>query len=426
MKLIDIRKPRFNFASEILTARLQFFLNLVDGEFLQFIERNKLLPPARKHGNFLTIPDFFDADSDRVEPRRFSPDFNAFEILLLKAKRQHRQNAKWDRFLFEFLHFATVGTFVPTDVDLAIRSKLWQTVQNDRHLGPLFENVQEFKTWDDSPVSKRFVFTPSGRKLSGHQGEWFTIAMAAYAVSKKVTSEFLPEAREQIEAEVKNQELALTELKETFLASPTVEAAKAYFAGMSAVAHNLGDLDRLFDLWEIDDTDVLKRRVYRLGHADARAPKPVFLESGRIYQTMLANENHRHFALREPKCLRRSSALLLPFGPFFDDWGMNLVKDGVQTGLLSEGDLRDVAEALILGWKKLNANSIYHSQGYSRALFGIAKAMGKREDLVNLLPPVLKKELNEGGLRTLMNVSQSEFEKKWMVRLKTELTRKDE
>ena len=52
--------------------------------------------------------------------------------------------------------------------------------------------------------------------------------------------------------------------------------------------------------------------------------------------------------------------------------------------------------------------------------------MGKREDLVNLLPPVLKKELNEGGLRTLMNVSQSEFEKKWMVRLKTELTRKDE
>ena len=230
-------------------------------------------------------------------------------------------------------HFATVGTFVPTDVDLAIRSKLWQTVQNDRHLGPLFENVQEFKTWDESPVSKRFVFTPSGRKLSGHQGEWFTIAMAAYAVSKKVTSEFLPEAREQIEAEVKNQELALTELKETFLASPTVEAAKAYFAGMSAVAHNLGDLDRLFDLWEIDDTDVLKRRVYRLGHADARAPKPVFLESGRIYQTMLANENHRHFALREPKCLRRSSALLLPFGPFFDDWGMNLVKDGVQTSM---------------------------------------------------------------------------------------------
>ena len=323
-------------------------------------------------------------------------------------------------------HFATVGTFVPTDVDLAIRSKLWQSVHSDRHFLPMWERVQEFHSWDESLVSKRFVKTASGRKLSGHQGEWFTLAMAAYGTALKVSTEHIPEVRETIEAEVKNQEAALQELKEAFIETPSVATMKDYFAGASAVAHNLGDLDRMFDLWEIEDTDVLKRRVFRLGHEDARAPKEVFLEAGRIYQLMLATENHRHFALREPKVLRRSGKFLLPFGPFFDDWGVSLVTEGVKADVFSEGDLRTIAEALIRGWKKLNGNSIYHSQGYARALIGIANAMGKRDLLVDLVPPVLKKELNEGGLRTLFNTAKNDFEKKWLVRLKTELLPKDE
>ena len=79
-----------------------------------------------------------------------------------------------------------------------------------------------------------------------------------------------------------------------------------------------------------------------------------------------------------------------------------------------------------MGWKKLNPNSIFHSQGYARALIGIANAMGNRNLLVDLVPPVLKKELNEGGLRTLFNTPKADFEKKWLVKFKTELNRNDE
>ena len=329
-------------------------------------------------------------------------------------------------------HFATVGTFVPTDVDLAIRLKLWSGVHHEGAFLPMWNRIQEFHEWDESFVSKRWVYTSSGRKLSGHQGEWFTVAMGAYGAVRKVAPEYLGEVREAIEVEFKNQEAALTELFDTFAESSTIPNMKALLGGIAAVAHNLGDLDRMFDAWEVDDHDVLKRRVYRAGHEDARVSRPSFLAAGKIYQSMLAHENHRHFALREPKCLRQSPAFLLPFGPFFDDWGQQLVENK----LLDEGQLRTVAEALILGWKKLNPLSIYTSQGYARALSGMAMAYGNiaapgmttaarmkagREVLVNLVPPVLKKELNEGGLRTLMALSQSEFEKKWLVKLRGEI-----
>ena len=174
----------------------------------------------------------------------------------------------------------------------------------------------------------------------------------------------------------------------------------------------------MIDAWEIEDTDVLKRRVYRSGHEVAKNPSPAFLKAGEVYQAMLASENHRHFALREPKGLRRSSKFLLGYGPFFDDWGAMIVEDGVNTGVFSEGDFRDIVEALVLGWKKLNPKSIYTSQGYSRALCGIMKALPRgREDLEALVPPVIRKELREGGLRTLTGISRSQFESQWVRKL---------
>ena len=179
----------------------------------------------------------------------------------------------------------------------------------------------------------------------------------------------------------------------------------------------------MFDAWEIEDTDVLKRRVYRSGHEDAKNPRPAFMKAGEIYQAMLASENHRHFALREPKGLRKSSKFLLNYAPFFDDWGTLIVQEGVNGGILSEGDFRDVVEALVVGWKKLNPKSIYTSQGYARALSGIMKALPRgREDLENLVPPVIRKELREGGLRTLTGVSRSQFENQWVRKLSQLLT----
>jgi hypothetical protein len=41
----------------------------------------------------------------------------------------------------------------------------------------------------------------------------------------------------------------------------------------------------------------------------------------------------------------------------------------------------------------------------------------KREGLESILSPALKKEFNEGGVRTLMNVSRTQFEKQWVAKL---------
>ncbi len=395
-----------------------------------------LFEDSAQGSNSKTAPELF-APGVSLSPGNFTPAFSYVDILRA-AKATPTQELDLHSY-FELClasHFATVGTFVPTDVDLAIRQKLWTGIHHEKSFLPFWQSVQTFHQWDERLVSKRVIWTQSGRKLSGHQGEWFSVAMGAYGCALKVAHEFIPEVREAIEEEFKNQEAALIELKNEWAEKPSAQSLKNFLGGVAAVAHNLGDLDRMFEAWEISETDVLKRRVFRAGHEDARHPKPIFLLAGKVYQAMLAHENHRHFALRDPKPLRISSRFLLPFGPFMDEWGVGLVKEGLEKELLSEGDLRDIVEALVLGWKKLNSNSIFTSQGYARALYGIACALGGISAdgkisppdvklgfrrLENLVPPIIKKELTESGLRTLFQSSRSEFERKWMSRLRAEL-----
>ncbi|NDF15556.1 hypothetical protein EB061_09575, partial [bacterium] len=54
-------------------------------------------------------------------------------------------------------HFATAGSFVPTDVDLAIREKLWGFVHSEGVLGEMWLRTREIQEWDESPVSNRRV-----------------------------------------------------------------------------------------------------------------------------------------------------------------------------------------------------------------------------------------------------------------------------
>jgi hypothetical protein len=340
----------------------------------------------------------------------------------------------WHYFELAFsAHFASVGTFVPTDVDLAIREKLWKFVHHPQAWSPLWQLIQRSLQWDESFVSKRVVVSKSGQKISGHQGEWFTVAMGAYGCAKKVAPSHLVEVREAIEAELERQEQALLEIEQEFVEDPVPSNARTYSDAVSAVVHNLGDLDRMFDAWELDESDLLKRRVYRSGHEDARSPRPVFLRAGKVYQKCLATENHRHFALREPKCIRQSGQYLLNYGPWLDEWGQRLVTEGYKTEKLTERDLRDVVVALVTGWKTLNSKSIYTSVGYARALAGVAVGLGGGQlngvqitasqfstgklELEALVPPIIRRELVEGGLRTLLGVGRAQFEKEFSRKL---------
>jgi hypothetical protein len=344
------------------------------------------------------------------------PSFGWLRILRDGLKCPVVESDLWSYFdLCISAHFATVGTFVPTDVDLAIREKLWSQVRSDRDLEPMWRSVLSFYDWDEGLVSKRIAVSTNGEKISGHQGEWLTIAMGAYGAAKRLGSSILPEVRARIEAEVAREERALISLKEAFLADPERRNLKPYLAGIASVIHNLGDLDRMIASLELEDTDVLKRRLHRSGHEDSLNPRAIFLEAGVVYKALLASENHRHFALRTPKGLRTSSRFLLPYGPFLEEWGAGLVKTG--SGLQSEGDLRDAVEALATGWVSLNPGSIYTSTGYARALWGMMKELGSLEALTSLVPPSIRKLLNESGLRTHLSESAGAFERKFRSRL---------
>ncbi len=401
-----------------------------------------------------------------------NPAFRYVQILRDTSKLNDQDLTELDSDLWSYFelclaaHFATVGTFVPTDVDLAIRLKLWQPVHHLQSFEPMWTLVQEFATWDESLVSRRVTWIPEMKssrgscfsaqknltqkslqknesvKLSGHQGEWFSVATAAYGCALKVANELIPEIRNEIESLVDEHEEAIESLMKNFTKKPEMSTAKLLFDGIAAVAHNLGDLDRMFEAWNISESDVLKSRVFRAGHEDALKPRPVLMKAGAIYQVMLANENHRHYALRDAKCLRKSPEFLLSYGPFLDDWGTNIIVSGVNTGRFTERELRDICEALIEGWKKLNTRSIYISQGYARALAGIGLTLAKESDptetnelkllnrsraqLEKLLPPVLAKEITSGGLRTLLGISRAQFEKTWVTKLKNKILNEEE
>ena len=95
----------------------------------------------------------------------------------------------------------------------------------------------------------------------------------------------------------------------------TVQGGAALQAS-AAIAHNFGDLDRVMDMWNLAPFDPLKLRFYKLGvkpfDADGKLRHQGRLwVAGELYKSpimgsSMAAENHRHFALRKPKCLRRS------------------------------------------------------------------------------------------------------------------------
>ena len=171
------------------------------------------------------------------------------------------------------------------------------------------------------------------------------------------------------------------------------------------IAHNLGDLDRVMDQWNLPPNDPLRLAVYKTGHA-SRTDLPQELSiAGDLNKKFMATENHRHFALRKPHCLRQHRHLLLPIGPFFDNWGRTVATEPT----FSECDHAEIIEALIDGWTRLKG-----PVGYARAIAGIEQSIsGGLSHMCALLPKQLARELRQGELRKLISISQRRFEESW-------------
>ncbi|MGZ3477068.1 MAG: hypothetical protein ACXWUG_25845, partial [Polyangiales bacterium] len=202
-------------------------------------------------------------------------------------------------------HFTTVATFCPTDIDSQIRHHQWQAFESLS--GPL-DRVDEVAAWDPRAVSARVV-----EGTSGHDGEWFSVRAGALGRALFLGQE-ADRVRDAIEAE-------LTREEQIFSRAIAAGDPKTILSVATILAHNLGDLSRVVEAWPkaTPDPDGLRSRYVRLGHEKGR-----FALAGAVNKALMAVENDRFLALREARVLRRDRSLLLPIGPFFDDWGRTI------------------------------------------------------------------------------------------------------
>jgi hypothetical protein len=308
-------------------------------------------------------------------------------------------------------HYLTCATPVPTDVDNQIRLTLWPAHLPLEEALKMAQFVLESRSWDFRAVTRRFACGASDTEwknepLSGHLGEWFTIATGAYCALKNYSDlqakELKKKLFEQISDEVRRHSEIFGSL---WRAGDGIGALKA----SASIAHNFGDLDRVMDMWELAVDDPLRLQFYKLAVTPLDSNRKLrylgrLWVAGELYKSpidgsSMALENHRHFALRKPRSLRKDFEFLITTGPFFDDWGRKTARGLANAdGSVSE-DTIEVVAALSQGWERL-AKTV----GYGRALRGMQE----------FHPEIDLAELKKTHVfRSVLEMPQERFEKKW-------------
>ena len=135
----------------------------------------------------------------------------------------------------------------------------------------------------------------------------------------------------------------------------------------------------------------------------------VFQFPGDLYKEMLASEGHRHYPLRAVKPLRRAAELMLPLGPFLDDYGARLAT----TALLNGAEKSEALEALVRGCKKVPGQS-----GYFRAIAGFREASSRVfDESVARIPTSSQKLLKEPEMQKRLAVPRRSFESTYAKRV---------
>lgn len=291
-------------------------------------------------------------------------------------------------------HFTTVATFVPTDVDQRIRQHVWTNLAGAR-LASAIERTLEVAAWDVRPVTERHVDLDH-EVLAGHQGEWFSVLAGALGRALALgDAASADRARTWIEAEL-TREARLVQYARKH------GTARELLSVVTTVAHNLGDLSRVVDTWApaVAASEV-GRRYARLGHEDGARFDGAFVYAGALNKELMALENHRFLPLRGPRALRRERAFLLPFGPYFYDWGKMLGA----TPLLVDEERAEILQALLGVHERRNEEN-----GCLRAIAGMnAGYPGGVDKLGKLLSPEGRMSLQRGGVRQALRCSEPDF-----------------
>ncbi|MEJ7734964.1 MAG: hypothetical protein WKG00_37970 [Polyangiaceae bacterium] len=299
-------------------------------------------------------------------------------------------------------HYLTVGTFCPTDVDARIRHHFWLEIEHAEQLARAIDEVDAVAALDPRLVSARVLTEGDAtagrdRTLSGHDGEWFSVRAGALGCALAM-GDAGRDAAARLQASI-DDELA----RECAIFEARVGAGDATSALSAAttLAHNVGDLSRVVEAWPKNPAvEAVRLRYARLGHEpDRDAFGGSFYVAGAVNKSIMAIENHRFLALRAPRALRRSRELLLPFGPFFYEWGMTVART------LEEEERAEVVAALI----ETHLSRVEQS-GVLRAIAGIAEAnAGPWGRIVANLPARLRKLATTGAVQAAIGTPERAF-----------------
>lgn len=294
-------------------------------------------------------------------------------------------------------HHATVATFVPTDVDSKIRGGLWQPRVAPASRRRMFDLVLHARTWSLTRISTRTTALSGVGPVSGHDGEILGVMAGALGTFvQHGDAEYAQKAADAIDAELRREAHEFR----FALQQPGQEIEVLRLA--TSLTHNCGDLDQGISFWAEQPMYAPYRALFgQLAHANAAPYGGTYQVAARLYKRLLAAEGHRHYPLRDVRCLRRSPDFLLPLGPFFDAWGERIATHPA----LAPGDRAEVLAVLLAGCKKLQGQV-----GYFRAISGFAHGVGGLEQFAPLLPNASRQELKDPAVKRHVSLSKDSFE----------------
>lgn len=295
-------------------------------------------------------------------------------------------------------HHATVATFVPTDVDSKIRGLIWRRVRDRDSLRRMFHFTRHAHRWTLNGISKRATDLAELGPVSGHDGEILSVYAAALGGFLRVgDSEYADLAAQAIHDELER------EAKEFRFATGRKGHELDALRIAATLTHNAGDLDQGLSFWPNSEIYRKARTPFeRLAHENKTPYGGTYQSAARVYKAAMACEGHRNYPLRGVRALRQSPDLLLPLGPFLDDWGATIARHP----LLTRNDISETVSALLEGCRKLPGQ-----RGYFRAIHGIAGALGgSMEEVVSRMSSVARATWKDSQVRKEVAVPRPSFE----------------
>jgi hypothetical protein len=295
-------------------------------------------------------------------------------------------------------HYATVATFVPTDVDSKIRGLLWRQARDTDTLRSMFQFAARASLWSTARISKRDTHVPATGSVGGHNGEIVSVLAGALGAFLRIGDDkSAAEAESAIDAELTREAVALR----WALEQPGHELDVLRLA--ATLTHNAGDLDQGISFWPSGERySVAKARFHRLAHENRLPYGGAFQIAAKLYRDVMASEGHRNYPLRAVRALRQSPDFLLPLSPFLDEWGTVIATHP----LLTDSDRAETLGALLDGCRKIPGQ-----HGYFRAIHGMADALGSRMDqIVSMLPASGRSYWKDANLRRTVSINRVSFE----------------